>query len=585
MRKITFQSLEIKNFLSIGEESIKIDFINGVNLITGENLDVKDTKNAIGKSTVPDALNFAIFGDTLRNLKKDQIVNNITKGTTEVILKFNCNSPKGNNNFTVIRRLNPSSLKVLKDDRDKSRDSIPNTTKYILEVLGANQEIFENCIILRANNTIPFLAKGRVDKKKFIESLFNLDIITKMFKLVKDDINLNKRDLEVETKLKLQTEKNISDYDDKIGQEKEKVKKSIENYRKNIEDYKANILSLQDFQLDKNLDTKEKAVRAEIKKINAALLKVATDIQLETHKLDEARSNKNKVKNFGAVCPTCGRPFEKDDIDKVNEELNRYTSIIKEAESKLSKLKTLQKNANILSNEKDRELEEIKNNQIKVSSRDTKIQVFKDKILDTENLITSIENTSFSSLESLKKDAEQLLSDKNTIISDINTKLKKFEIARHILSEDGIRAYIIKKLLDLLNFRIKYYLSKQNSQYTLSFDQYFDEEIVNKKGIPVSYGNLSGAESKMIDLACLWSFKDILRLQGSVTFNLSFYDEILDSSLDAKNSEIVCSILNEFASKENQAIYIISHKSDITKAITGKVIKLQKKNGITTLGT
>ena len=159
--------------------------------------------------------------------------------------------------------------------------------------------------------------------------------------------------------------------------------------------------------------------------------------------------------------------------------------------------------------------------------------------------------------------AEKEKAKKEEVIKDINASLAKFEIARFILSEEGIRAYIIKKLLDLLNFRIKYYLTKQNSQYSLSFNEVFEEEILNKRGIMVSYGNLSGAESKMLDLACIWAFRDILKLQGSVSYNVSFYDEILDSSLDKTNSEIVCNILEEFAQKEDQAIYLISHKPDL----------------------
>lgn len=582
MKNISFQSISIKNFLSIGEQPFNITFNKGVNLITGENLDVPDTKNGIGKSAIPCAFNFAIFGDALRNIKKDQMVNNITKGTTEVILKFNCDSPKGNNNFIIKRTLNPSSLQVLKDGRDKTRDSIPNTTKYILEVLGANQAIFENCIILRANNTIPFLAKGKVDKKKFIESLFNLDVITKMFKLVKDDINLVKRDIEVETKIKNQFEDSKLNYNNKIINERKEVERKEKQYKEDIEFFNNKILELA-AESDKNInfDNEIEQCKKEIKKANAVLTKLSGDIQLENHKISEAISLKKDIKNLGAVCPTCQRPFDKEDIEHKEKEEDRLNAIISESKNKLSKLNALKIKASKLINENDNKLDSIYSKQKDHSLISTKVQSYKDKILMTENLIKSLTENNISFIEDIIKNLDNDIEDKTKILNDYNSKLKNFEIARYILSEDGIRTYIIKKLLDLLNFRIKYYLVKQNSQYNLTFDSYFDEEITNKKGLPVSYGNLSGAESKMLDLACLWAFKDILRLQGSLSFNLSFYDEILDSSLDSKNSEIVCSILNEFAQNEGQSIYLISHKNDISKMATGEIIYLQKKNGIT----
>ncbi len=583
MKNITFKKLSIKNFLSIGDTPVEIDIKEGINFITGENLDVPGTKNGLGKSSVSDALNFAIFGDSLRNLKKDQMVNNITKNTTEVILEFNCNSPKGNNNFVITRTLNPSSLKVLKDGRDKTRDSIPNTTKYILEVLGANQDIFKNCIIMRANNTIPFLAQGKVEKKKFIESLFNLDIITKMFKSVKDDINISKRDYEIESKVKEQITNNIDSYKVKLKSEKSKIENTLQEYNRNIDKSNSEIEKLlqSEDHID-NFDETEKAYKADMKKASDAKIKISSDVKFEQQKLKEAKENKNKLNITGAICPYCKRPFDPNNIEHTKQEEKRLQDEIDKHSKSLAKLKKLKQLADNLYDDKEEALEKLRQRKSNIDNRDIKIKFYKDKILDNQNLIKSLENTSFSYLEELINNAEKELSEKDKVISEINNKLKKYEIARFILSEEGIRAFIIKKLLDLLNFRIRYYLSKQNSQYILSFNELFEEEILNKKNIPVSYGNLSGAEGKMIDLACIWAFRDILRLQASVNFNIAFYDEILDSSLDAKNSEIICNILNEFGSKEGQAIYLISHKADLTKAVTGEIINLQKKNGITT---
>lgn len=551
-------------------------------------------------STIIDAFNFAIFGDSLRTLNKNQIVNNLTNGSTQVILEFNCDSPRGNNDFKVIRELNPSSCRVEKDGRDKTRDSIPNTTKYILEVLSGSQEVFRNCIIMRANNTISFMAQGKAEKKRFIESIFNLDIITKMFRSVKDDINLQKRDLDIETKLKEQTENSLLDYEARLKQQKKLVEdselqhsKAKEDLRNKIKSLSENIESLKEKLKDKkDFTSLEKNLKEEVDRAKVAQLTISTNLGSN---LGEQKSVFKEIKNLskhGAICQECKRPFDKEDLDKLKEEEEKLQAKLAKLKEGEAKLKALTEKAEKLLSLKQKEYTALRDQRYEYQDFETQLKrneellkSYRDNLLNLENTLKISNNSNNSILEELIKTTSKAKDDKEQIIKDINIELSKLDIARFILSEEGIRAYIIKKLLDLLNFRIKYYLAKQNSQYTLSFNEVFDDEIENKNGVPVSYHSLSGAESKMLDLSCIWAFRDILKLQGSVSYNVAFYDEILDSSMDSKNSEIVCDILNEFGSKEKQAIYLISHKPDFIKAVSGEVIRLQKQNGITKLIT
>lgn len=596
MKIITFKKLTVRNFLSIGSDPIEINFKEGVNYITGENLDVPGTNNGSGKSTIIDAFNFAIFGDSLRSLNKNQIVNNLTNGLTQVILEFNCNSPKGNNNFKIIRELNPSSCIVEKDGCDKTRDSIPNTTKYILEVLSGSQDVFKNCIIMRANNTISFMAQGKVEKKRFIESIFNLDIITKMFRSVKDDINLQKRDLDIETKLKEQTENSILDYEERLKQQKKLVEeselqntKAKEEINNKIKSLTESINSLKEKLKDKkDFSSLEKKLKEEVDKAKTAQLTISTNLGSNQGEQKSLIKELKNLSSHGAICQECKRPFDKKDLDKLKEEKEKLQVSLDKLKECEEKLKGLAEKAEKLLTLKQKEYTNLKDskyeyqdfeNQLK--KNEELLKSYKDNLLNLENTLKVSNNSNNNVLEELIKTTTKAKEDKEKIIKNINSELAKLEIARFILSEEGIRTYIIKKLLDLLNFRIKYYLTKQNSQYTLSFNEVFDDEIMNKKGLPVSYHNLSGAESKILDLACIWAFRDILKLQGSVSYNVAFYDEILDSSMDSKNSEIVCNILNEFGSKEKQAIYLISHKADFIKAVSGEIIRLQKQNGIT----
>lgn len=596
MKNIFFKKISIKNFLSIGETPVEIDFKTGVNFITGENLDVPETKNAIGKTTITQAFNFAIFGNSLKGLTKDQMVNNITKGKTEVTLSFRCESPKGNNDFIITRTLNPSSLKVLKDGRDKSRDSIPNTTKYILEVLSATQEIFKNCVIMQANNTVPFMAQGKVEKKKFIESLFNLDVLNKMFKVVKDDISLNKRDLEIETKLIRQLETNLNSYEEKLKEQEASISAGAVEFIRQKEDNLNKILEarkeIESLELERNNIPDNSAsitkINEELAKYKKAEDKLNKDLRKVISVITSLETFIQSLSSKSKICPTCNRPYDKEYLDGIEDE-------IKSAKEKLAKAKNKEKELNNFANTISERRDNAKKKLYQIPDGDSKRRLITSTIWTKETFIKSLEdiNKSYDKrindinsintgpIKELIETAEKSKVEKEIIISNINKELSKLEVARFILSEEGVRAYIIKKLLELLNFRIKYYLSKMNSQYTLGFNEMFEDEIKNNKNLPIAYGNLSGAEGKMLDLACIWAFKDILKLQGSVDYNISFYDEILDSSLDAKNSEIICNILNEFAQKEKQAIYLISHKIDFIKAINGEVINLVKKQGIT----
>ena len=154
-------------------------------------------------------------------------------------------------------------------------------------------------------------------------------------------------------------------------------------------------------------------------------------------------------------------------------------------------------------------------------------------------------------------------------------------MCEHILGEYGIRSYIINKLLDLFNNRIMYYLKSFKSTFSFRFDEYFEEELKDSNGIVCLYGNCSGAEMKKIDLAISFAINDLLNLQKQLSYNIIFFDEILDSSLDDKSLNIILNFISEHTQKENKAVYIISHKSGAQIPFVNETIMLEKINGFT----
>jgi energy-coupling factor transporter ATP-binding protein EcfA2 len=133
----------------------------------------------------------------------------------------------------------------------------------------------------------------------------------------------------------------------------------------------------------------------------------------------------------------------------------------------------------------------------------------------------------------------------------------------------------------LFNSKLDVYLRKLNSNAFIKFDEYFEETIINNKNVPVCYFNYSGAEKKVIDLAIMFTFVEMLKLQGNTSYNIQIYDELLDTSLDEAGVEMVINLLNEFVNAQKQGIYVISHRKECAKLSTGEVVFLQKQDGIT----
>ena len=332
MKYVAFQELKIKNFLSVGEEYVAVKFTKGLHIITGINRDKEDRRNGVGKSTIADALYFAIFGTTLRDIKKEFISNNLTDGTCEVQLSFNVNSTRGNDNFTIVRTLNPSKLHIFKNGVDKTRDSIANTTVYIGDVLSSSPEVFQNCVIMTLNNTLPFMAKSKIDKRKFIEQVFNLQIFTEMLSKLREEYNELKRSNDIEVTKHAEVTNTIQ-----MSEKQKEIKikdqtNRIDLINTKISNYELEIQKLsKEIEIDQNIDVAGKI--QEIETIEKAYDNIQDKIKEIIAKVAELNSDaKQKIQQIGKigttedVCPTCLRPIETNDRDFFDSEKKRIRS-------------------------------------------------------------------------------------------------------------------------------------------------------------------------------------------------------------------------------------------------------------------
>lgn len=593
MKYVNFRRVTIQNFLSVGHEPVEVEFKKGLHIITGANRDKPDRQNAIGKSTIADAIYFAIFGTSLRELKKDLIINNITNATCAVELEFSIASEQGTKEYCITRCLNPSKCMLVEDGVDITRDSIANTTVEICNLINATPSIFKNCVIMTLNDTVPFMAQNKVEKRKFIEGIFNLEVFAKMLGHVREEYNENKKTYDIELAAYESYKSNAANYEHQKSNVIKSRKEKQQVYKQRQVDNQAEMQRL--------VESMNNIINIDVDKLNNAITQLSTGAEKCQNNIDQhlqhvavtqmscnnLQQRLNDIDVKGSTCQKCLRPFTQHDVEHIEQEkkmlqqqINQCKADIATAQQKLQEQKNKrQEIKKMVDAYKD------KINKHNVSAKEK--EGLQDRINQLQTWCTQLSN-----------DIEQL-NDENTefdgLIKEVQSRIEAVEqninkqrglinmldVVKYIASEEGVKSFIVKKILQLLNNKLAAYLDKMDANCVCKFNEYFEEEIINDKGKICSYFNFSGAERKSIDLACLFSFIDIRRMQGDVVYNLTIYDELFDSSLDTRGVDMVIDIIKERVEKNSECALVISHRKESIKAATGDIIYLEKQNGIT----
>jgi DNA repair exonuclease SbcCD ATPase subunit len=594
MKYVYFKKVEIKNFLSVGEDPVTIEFNSGLNIITGNNKDKLDRRNGVGKSTVADSVYFAIFGSTLRELKKEHIVNNITQRNCSIELYFTINTDGVVNEYRISRKLSPTKCYLYKDGEDITRDTIQNTTLYIQELLNTTPEVFQNCVIMTINNTVPFMAKKKLEKRKFIEGIFNLQVFSNMLADVRTEYNSVSKDLDIEcaryeeisnTLTNQQKQQVDADQDHIRNKQKLDLRKS--NCERDIQAIEQKIKSVVEVDTEKITEKVDK-IDEVVPQVEVKIQKLISNESKLSTMIDMNREKQSKISAEHSTCPTCLRGLDDEHKHVIKEEKQKIENQITDLQSERAKLDGKLKEAkelkSTLQSRRREQTNKLQQAQIEKHKNKTLIEQrdnLKSQLRDIDDDIKSVDKNKVS-YDKMIAETTDRLGNTQKDVDKIKSELAKLEIIKFIVSEEGVKSYIVKKILQLFNSKLAYYLKKMDSNCICVFNEYFEDEIIDEKGKPCSYFNFSGAERKNIDLACLFAFMDIRRLQGDVAFNFSMYDELFDSSLDERGVELVIDILKERIESYNECIMVISHRKESTKLATGEVIFLEKQNGVTT---
>ena len=539
-------------------------------------------------STIIESIYFALFGKTIRGLNKTDVINKKTKKGTEVVLEFS----KGNDQYKIVRKLKPSTMELHHNGKDVTRDSISNTQDEISSILGVSEDVIKNCVIMGVNQTVPFMSQSKVEKRKFIEGIFDMNVFSEILKDVRKDYNDAVKNLTALQSKKDEKEKNLEIYreqSDKFEENKtqkiDSIKNDINEKRDSKKALEEKLQSIDNSVLDK-LVSDYKALRDKLKLVRDDKLSVKRT-ELTTYDV-EIRSLKKQLDNLfkSGVCPTCNREMSDDDQAHVAEHEDEINGQIAELKDKKGVVEVDITKINDV----------IKIIEGKISDNEDKQQSIRDTVNKNDIISNKIEDCD-QNIQRLIKNAKAIKAEVNeldevitkvdkglvSLGEEIDDVIKQTEILdqiKFICGENGVKSYIVNQLLNIFNQSINYYLDKLNANCVLNFDEYFEEKIINDKKQECSYFNFSSGERRNIDIAIMFAFMDLQRLQGKFDTNMLCFDELVDSALDIDGVNYVVDILLEKCKEENKSIYLITHRKELQGRATGDIITIEKENGI-----
>jgi len=560
---IIFENIKWKNFLSTGNVYTKINLSKNKNtLIIGE--------NGAGKSTILDALTFALYNKPFRKINKGQLVNSINNKGAVVELEFSLYK----NKYRIVRGIKPNIFEVYKNNdlinqNADSKDYQEYLEKHILKI---GYKSFCQVVVLGSATFLPFMQLPAAQRREIVETLLDLQIFTTMNSVLKDKVQKNKEDFIRVEEQKRNIEEKIIIIKKYIEKREQESKESVEKKEKEIEKIDEIIISKkeelkkvekeyhelsQDVSDDKKITNENTNLLLLREKINSKIDMVSEEITfLETN--DD--------------CPTCKQRIEEsfklESIGDKNDKLKEYKDglfLLKEK---------------IFNNEKEMQsLNESKEKLSKVKDQ------FKDISFDlssTERMKKSIE----AEIKSIKKkestisneeikDSEEELIKINDIYNELIKNKDLYSASSVLLKDNGIKSRIIKKYIPIINKLINKYLSDLNFFVKFELDEEFNEVIKSRHRDEFSYSSFSEGERMKINLSILFTWRMISQLRNSINTNLLIMDEVFDSSLDSEATEDFMKLLNEFGDKTN--VFIISHKTEQLNEKFDNIIRFKKQ--------
>ena len=564
---ITFKSLKWKNFLSTGNNWSEVDFTSHKStLVVGQ--------NGAGKSTILDALSFALFGKAHRNISKPQLVNSINNKDCKVEVEFNVLGQ----DFKVVRGIKPNIFEIWKEGVMMNQSSHSKEYQKILEqnILKLNHKSFHQIVVLGSSSFIPFMQLSAQNRRDVIEDLLDINVFSKMNSILKektselkDQIKDVTHEIEVnKTKTDAQKKyiRDVKAINEEQREEKFKLIADIQDEIKTLQTSNNELTSSIESKLPQASSDSKQATQkiTELEKFkakfNADIRKLVKDVQF-------FESND--------TCPTCSQTITEETkethILEGKGKAKELQSVIDQAEQAIQSSTERLRSANDI-------LEECRQWQSDVAANNQSIAKYQSTLDRAQKDIEkSAQN---SGLDEANNELNLLIENGNNLVEEKLTLNEQFNynlVIGQMLKDTGIKTKIVKEYLPVINTLVNKYLQTLDFFVSFHLDEAFSETIRSRHRDTFSYASFSEGEKQRIDLALLFTWRQIAKMKNSVATNLLVLDETFDSSLDHEGVDNLMKII--YSLGEDTNVFVISHKGEmLDNKFTNKLEVVKEKN-------
>jgi len=567
---ILFQKIRWRNLLSTGNQYTEVNLDKDqTTLIIGT--------NGAGKSTILDALCFSLYGKAFRKIRKDQLINTTNERGALVEIEFNVNGT----DWKVVRGIKPNIFEIHRDDilLDQSHSAIDQQKWLEQNVLKMNYKSFTQIVILGSSSFVPFMQLPSSSRREVVEELLDIKIFSSMNSLIKDRIRSCKEEIRTFELTKTSVKEKISMQESFIEELESRGNANIDSNMKKIDNLldEENEYALNNESLNYKMETLQEQVSDvigatdKLRKLGNLKGKISQKVSTIT--------TEHKFFTENKVCPTCTQHIEEEfRINKIEDAQSKAKELqsgykeleeaIKEEEEKERLLISLNKEISTLTYGISKNNTQITGCQRQIRDLESEIQRITDQLANR--------NTEHNLLAELK---EKL---KNTYDKLVEKRKDVFylDFTYSLLKDGGVKSKIIKKYLPLINQQVNKYLQMMDFYINFKLNEEFDETIQSPIHEDFSYSSFSEGEKMRIDLALLFTWREVARFKNSVNTNLLIMDEVFDSSLDGMGTDEFLKIIRFVIKDAN--IFVISHKGGLDDRFES-VIRYEKIKGFSTI--
>ena len=564
---IVFEKVRWKNFLSTGDKVTEVELNRSPStLIVGH--------NGAGKSTLLDALSFALFGKPHRDIKKPQLINTINNKNCLVEVEFSIGSAK----FKIVRGIKPGKFEIYQNDKMVNQESNARDYQKFLEqnILKLNHKSFHQIVVLGSSSFIPFMQLPAGHRREVIEDLLDIGVFSKMNVLLKErNMRLKENLKDMTYQLDLLNEKvnlqrkyirEINEIN--TGQIKEK-QNAIAEFYSTIEELQGKNASFSD-EIEKSSQGLQEAIKKSHDK-KQALLQYTAQFQQQIRTVVKDA----KFYEDNDSCPTCSQDIGEDlrqqqlttsreKAKELNEAVQHASKESASVESDIERLNEISENVRTWTND--------------ISSNNREITRIQGQIRSLDSDITLLSSREGDLGEANQKLAGQI-EEKESLTErklEINEQRIYYEACSEMLKDTGIKTKIIKEYLPVMNNLVNKYLQVLDFFVAFDLDENFNETIRSRHRDAFNYASFSEGEKQRIDLALLFTWRQIAKMKNSAATNLLILDETFDSSLDHDGVDNLMKILGTLEDDSN--IFVISHKGDLLDGKFRSKIEFHKEH-------